>query len=108
MGLEEVVLGYTKNMSEFEERSLQPDLKRHNLKVLRLTYLDKDDNIFRHDLWPKFPWLRELVVSDCNSDYDWNDIGICNPSLEIVTLCIYDSILIPMEYFIFQIYEGLW
>ena len=62
-----------------------------NLKSLELLGLASKDSIYRHDLWPKFPWLKELVIWDHNSDYDWKGLRICSPSLELITLYMYGN-----------------
>ncbi|KAL1552716.1 hypothetical protein AAHA92_13482 [Salvia divinorum] len=64
-------------------------IKLHKLKSLQLIGLDNRDYIFRHDLWPKFPWLKELVIEDADSSYDWRGLRICSPSLELITLYMY-------------------
>ncbi|XP_042001961.1 uncharacterized protein LOC121751306 [Salvia splendens] len=59
-----------------------------NLKSLELLGLA---SIYRHDLWPKFPWLKELVIWDHNSEYDWKGSRICSRSLELITLYMYGN-----------------
>ncbi|XP_047964765.1 uncharacterized protein LOC125209201 [Salvia hispanica] len=94
--LENITLGRTRSAwlrGEPSPRPLTPScdsmIQLHKLKSLQLHYLDSRDNIYRHDLWPKFPWLKELLVWGYNSDYDWNGLTICSRSLEIITLHTY-------------------
>ncbi|XP_047969134.1 uncharacterized protein LOC125212890 [Salvia hispanica] len=69
-------------------------IKLHKLKFLQFNRLDSRDNIYRHDLWPNFTWLKELVIWAFNSDYDyWNGISICSRSLEIISLCTYGNMI---------------
>ncbi|KAL1552719.1 putative F-box/FBD/LRR-repeat protein isoform X1 [Salvia divinorum] len=82
----------------YAQRRLGPScdsiIKLHKLKSLRLIGLESSkDYIYRHDLWPKFPCLKELVVwgYDYHSVYDWTGIRICSPSLELITLYMYDN-----------------
>ncbi|KAL1552715.1 hypothetical protein AAHA92_13481 [Salvia divinorum] len=78
---------------DIEQRQLSPScdsmIKLHKLKFLQLNRLDSSDSIYRQDLWPKFRWLKELLIWGYNYDYDWNGLRICSPSLEIIALYMY-------------------
>ncbi|KAG6409793.1 hypothetical protein SASPL_127835 [Salvia splendens] len=78
-----------------EPRRLSPSceskIKLHKLKSLQLIGLDRRDYIYRHELWPKFPCLKELEIRDVDSNYDWTGLRICSPSLELITLYTYHN-----------------
>ncbi|KAL1552717.1 hypothetical protein AAHA92_13483 [Salvia divinorum] len=94
--IEEITLDSTRSMRFLGgPRQLTPScdsmIQLHKLKSLQMYRLDNSDNIYRHDLWPRFPWLKELVIWAYNSDYDWNGLRICSQSLELITLYMYDN-----------------
>ncbi|KAL1552718.1 hypothetical protein AAHA92_13484 [Salvia divinorum] len=96
--LEEITLDSTRCLWFLflsEPKRLTPScdsmIQLHKLKSLRLHRLDNSDNMYRHYLWPKFPWLKELVICAYDSDYDWNGLRIYSRSLELITLYMYDN-----------------
>ncbi|KAL1552755.1 hypothetical protein AAHA92_13518 [Salvia divinorum] len=73
------------------ERASYDMIQHHKLKSLELVGYDIKENMHRHDLWPKFPFLKELVIRDVDSEYFWPGLRICSPSLELISLHIYKN-----------------
>ncbi|KAG6387795.1 hypothetical protein SASPL_152989 [Salvia splendens] len=72
--------------------SCESKIKLLKLKSLQLIGLDRRDYIYRHELWPKFPCLKELEIRDVDSNnYDWTGLRICSPSLELITIYTYHN-----------------
>ncbi|XP_057771856.1 putative F-box/LRR-repeat protein At3g44080 [Salvia miltiorrhiza] len=61
-------------------------IKLHKLKYLRLDGLPIKDGLSKHDLWPQFACLKELVIENINLDY----VRICSPSLERITIHLHE------------------
>ncbi|XP_057771860.1 putative F-box/LRR-repeat protein At3g18150 [Salvia miltiorrhiza] len=83
--IEELTLIDLKSSSPFPFDAM---IKLHKLKYLKLERLDFNDSLCKHDLWPQLPCLKELVIDDDKSDYKWDDLRICSPSLERITIII--------------------
>ncbi|XP_057771910.1 F-box/LRR-repeat protein At5g02910-like [Salvia miltiorrhiza] len=69
-------------------------VKLHKLKSLRLDWLGVRDCLSKHDLWPQFPCLKELVLK-LIQNFEYSDIRICSPSLERIVIdlsCAYGKV----------------
>ncbi|XP_057771857.1 F-box/LRR-repeat protein At3g59190-like [Salvia miltiorrhiza] len=72
--------------------------KLHKLEYLRLEGLDIKHSLSKNELWPQFRCLKDLVIVDYNSDYDWDDVRICSPSLERVIILFHECRNVSAEF----------